>query len=154
MSFFKRETAVSFSSIFKYLSFRLTYKGKQYHGASLSILHLCEYCFFCVTGIWRIYSATVTPRCRYLVPATFQNSDFVTAVFCCDLLLPMTSFGSLGRPSARIVFLVDPLYLMHLSAKFFSADSLFMSLKIDFSHIVRHREFNVGYDGLKLSVQN
>lgn len=120
---FPKEKLLYLFQIFSNISasYRLTYKGKQYHGASLSILHLCEYCFFCVTGIWRIYSAvyTVTPRCRYLVPATFQNSDFVTAVFCCDLLLPMTSFGSLGRPSARIVFLVDPLYLMHLSAKCF-----------------------------------
>lgn len=79
---------------------------------------------------------------------------FLLLFSCCVLLLCMISFGSLGRPSAQIVFLVTHFISRISLLSVFSADSLFISLKIDFSHIVGQRELIVGYHGLKLCVQN
>lgn len=102
-------------------------------------------CFFCINGISCGFSATVTPRCRCVITDAFQNLSFLPQIVVFGHII---SFELLCKPSTQILFLLTHFVISCISLlNVFSADSLFISLKIDFSHIVVQREINVGYHG-------
>lgn len=108
---------------FKYLSFSLTYEGEQYHRSSQLVdFPFCisvNTVFLCYRNLVHLFSCS-NSKVQLFSNSYFSELGLFLLLFsCCVLLLCMISFGSLGRPSAQIVFSSDPLYLTHLSTKCF-----------------------------------
>lgn len=109
-----------------YLCIRVSKSWVIFHFAST--VALC-YCFFCVNGISCSFSATVTPRCRRY--RCFSELSFLPQIVGFGHII---SFELLGKPSTQILFLLTHFVISCISLlNVFSADSLFISLKIDFS---------------------
>lgn len=93
------------------------------------------YPFFCITGSLCCYSATVTQSCFHVQLLSYSGSTMLFRIKFfspkCQLHLFVfkhkISFGSLGKPSTQIIFLVTHFVISSISQlNVFSADSSFI----------------------------